>query len=81
MKYCNIDTDYTPKITGKRDGDVAVVKNKGSFSNKEQEKEFDDFFIANYKEKTEFYYPIFGYLTQKTALQLLTSLKRNLSNS
>ena len=49
MKYCNIDTDYTPKITGKRDGDVAVVKNKGSFSNKEQEKEFDDFFIANYK--------------------------------
>lgn len=51
MKYCNIDTDYTPKITGKRDGDVAVVKNKGSFSNKEQEKAFDDFFIANYKEK------------------------------
>lgn len=52
MEYYNIDTDYTPSITGKRDGDVAVEKNKKSFSCKELEKEFDDFFIDNYKDKS-----------------------------
>ena len=50
MEYYNID--YTPSITGKRDGDVAVVKKKESFSSKEQEKEFNDFFINNYKNKS-----------------------------
>ena len=32
MEYYNIDIDYTPSITGKRDGDVAVAKKKESFS-------------------------------------------------
>ena len=36
MEYYNID--YTPSITGKRDGDVTVAKKKESFSSKEQEK-------------------------------------------
>ncbi len=52
MEYYNIDTDYTPSITGKRDGDVAVEKNKKSFSHKELEKEFNNFFIDNYKDKS-----------------------------
>ena len=52
MEYYNIDIDYTPSITGKRDGDVAVAKKKESFSSKEQEKEFNDFFINNYKNKS-----------------------------
>lgn len=52
MEYYNIDTDYTPSITGKRDGDVAVEKNKKSFSCKELEKEFNNFFIDNYKDKS-----------------------------
>ena len=52
MKYYNVDTDYTPSITGKRDGDVAVAKKKESFSSKEREKEFNDFFINNYKNKS-----------------------------
>ena len=52
MEYYNIGTDYTPSITGKRDGDVAVEKNKKSFSCKELEKEFNDFFIDNYKDKS-----------------------------
>lgn len=52
MEYYNIDTDYTPSITGKRDGDVAVEKNKKSFSYKELEKEFNNFFIDNYKDKS-----------------------------
>ncbi|MDQ7738115.1 hypothetical protein HUK48_12320 [Prevotella corporis] len=52
MKYYNVDTDYTPSITGKRDGDVAVAKKKESFSSKEGEKEFNDFFINNYKNKS-----------------------------
>ena len=38
MEYYNIDIDYTPSITGKRDGDVTVAKKKESFSSKEQEK-------------------------------------------
>jgi len=29
MEYYNIDIDYTPSITGKRDGDVAVAKSIG----------------------------------------------------
>jgi hypothetical protein len=48
MEYYKVDTDYTPKITGKRDGDVAVEKNKKSFSSKEWEKRFNTFFIDNY---------------------------------
>lgn len=51
MEYYNIDTDYTPNITGKRNGDIAVEKNKDSFSNKEQEKDFNNFFVNNYKNK------------------------------
>jgi hypothetical protein len=48
MEYYNVDTDCEPKITGKRNGDVAVEKNKNSFSSKAWEKKFNTFFRDNY---------------------------------
>ena len=47
--YLRLKTDYDPKITGKRDGAFAVIKNNKSFSTKEQEQIFNKFFIENYK--------------------------------
>jgi hypothetical protein len=49
MEYYNIGTDYDPKTTGKRDGAFTVEKNKKSFSSKDLERKFNNFFIENYK--------------------------------
>jgi hypothetical protein len=51
MEYYRVDTDYDPKITGKRDGAFAVEKNRKSFSSKDWEKKFNIFFIENIKNK------------------------------
>lgn len=59
MKYLKLRTDYDPKVTGKRDGAFAVIKNKKSFITKDQEQIFNKFFIENYKNRERVFYDNF----------------------
>lgn len=59
MTYLKLKTDYDPKITGKRDGAFAVIKNNKSFITKEQEHIFNKFFIENYKNRKRVSYDNF----------------------
>lgn len=59
MMYLKLKTDYDPKITGKRDGAFAVIKNNKSFATKEQKQIFDNFFIENYKNRKRVSYEHF----------------------
>lgn len=56
MIYTRLKTNYDPKITGKRDGAFAVIKNNKSFATKEQERIFNNFFIENYKNRNRVSY-------------------------
>lgn len=59
MRYYRIDTDYEPKVTGKRDADTTVEKSNHSFQNKNHKELFNRFFLDNYKNKSKITFDYF----------------------